>query len=76
MITRTILKASANQTNHWPTNQTNQPIKPTIDQSRPTNQVIENEGLRRPATLAKAETYWEAIDQTITITANIADSIK
>ena len=75
MIARTILKASTNQTNDQPTNWTNQWIKPTIDQSRPTDRVIENNGLARPATLAKTETNWEAIDQIITITANIVDGI-
>ena len=37
--------------------------------------MIENNGLARPAILAKAKTNWEAIDWTITITANIADGI-
>ena len=32
-------------------------------------------GLARPVTLAKAETNQKAIDQTITITTNIADGI-
>ena len=62
MIARMISKASTNQTNNQSTNSTNQPIKLTIDQLRPTNQVIENDGLARPATLAKAKTNWEAID--------------
>ena len=75
MIARTISKASTNQTNDQPTNWTNQSIKPTIDQLRPIDQVIENNGLASPATLAIAETNREAIDWTITITANIADGI-
>ena len=75
MIARTISKASTNQNNDRPTDQTNQPIEQTIDRSRPTDQVIENDGLARPATLAKAKINREAIDQTITITANIADGI-
>ena len=54
---------------------TNQPIKPTINQSRSTNQVVENNGLVKSATLAKAKTNQEAIDQMIMITTNIADSI-
>ena len=56
MIARIISKASTNQINNQLTNQTNQPIKPIIDQSRPTEQVIENDGSARPTTLAKAET--------------------
>ena len=76
MIARMILKASTHWTNNRPTDQTNQPIKPMIDRLRPTDQVIKNNGLARPATLAKAKTNWEALDRTITITANIADGIK
>ena len=38
-------------------------------------QVTENDGSVRPTTLARAKTSWEAIDRTITITANIADGI-
>ena len=45
MIARTILKASTNQINDWPTDQTNQSIKPIIDRLRSTNQVIKNNGL-------------------------------
>ena len=56
MIAKTISNVLTNQANDQPTNWTNQPIKPTIDQLRPTNQVIENDGLARPATLAKAKT--------------------
>ena len=37
--------------------------------------VTENDGSARPTFLARAETSWEAIDQTITITTNIADGI-
>ena len=44
------------------TNRTNQPIKLTIDWSIPTDQVIKNDSLARPATLAKAETNQEAIN--------------
>ena len=75
IITKTISKVLTNQTNNWPTDWSNQLIKPTINQSRQTDQVIENDNLARPATLAKAKTNQKAIDQTITITANIADSI-
>ena len=39
-------------------------------------QIIENDGLARLTTLAKAETNQKAIDQTITITANIADGVR
>ena len=53
MIARTIWKVSTNQTNDWPTNQTNQPIKPTINRSRPTNQVIKNNGLTKPSNFGK-----------------------
>ena len=56
MIVRTISKALRNQTNNWLTDQTNQLIEPTIDQLRPTNQLIKNDGSKKPATLAKAET--------------------
>ena len=76
MIIRTILKALTNQINKQPINQINQPIEPTIDRSRLTNQIIENDGLARPATLAKAETNQNAIDQIITIIANIAHRIR
>ena len=75
MIARTISKASTNQTNNQPTNQINQPIEPIIDRSRSTNQVIKNTSSARPAILTKAKTNQKAIDQMITITANIADDI-
>ena len=38
-------------------------------------QVTKNDGSARPMTLARAETSWEAIDRTITITVNVADGI-
>ena len=76
MIAKRISKASTNETKDRPIDWTNKPIKPTIDWLRPTNWVIENDGLARPATLAKAKTNWEAIDWTITIPTNIADGIR
>ena len=76
MIARTLLKTLTNRTNDWPINQTNQPIKLSIHQLRLIDWIIKNDGLARPLTLAKAKTNWEAIDQTITITANIANGIK
>ena len=39
-------------------------------------QITENNDLVSPTTLAKAETNWKAIDQMITITANITDGIE
>ena len=54
MIARTISKASTNRTNNWPANQTNQPIKATINQLRPTNRVTENDGLARPGNFGKS----------------------
>ena len=54
IIARTISKALTNQTNNRPINWTNQLIKPTIDQSRPTNQVIENNGSARPGDFCKS----------------------
>ena len=39
------------------------------------DQVNENDGSARPMTLARAKTNWEAINRTISITANIADGI-
>ena len=38
-------------------------------------QITEKDGLAKPKTLAKAQTNWAAIDETIIITANIADGI-
>ena len=37
---------------------------------------MENNGLARPATLAKPKTHQKAMNQTITITANIAHGIE
>ena len=62
---------------HWPI-ETNRPSdqRQLIGEAKSTcKQVTENNGLARPTTLARAETSWETIDQTITITASIADSI-
>ena len=39
-------------------------------------QITENNNLAKPTILAKAKASWEAIDQTITITANIASGIR
>ena len=62
---------------YWPI-KTNQPTdwRRLIGEAESAcEQITENNGLARPTTLARAETSQEAIDQTITITANIADSI-
>ena len=56
------MKALINQTNNQSTNQTNQAIQPTIEQSRPIDQGIENNGSARLVTLAEAKTNQEAID--------------
>ena len=55
MIARTISKVSTNWTEDWPTDQTNQQIKPTIYWLRPTDQVIENDGLARPDDFGKTQ---------------------
>ena len=53
MIARMISKASTHWTNNWPTNQTNQLIKLTIDQL--INQVIKNDGFARPRDFSKSQ---------------------
>ena len=57
-----------------PIEPTNQPNQQLIDWDQPTEWLTTTAWQGRE-TLAKAETNWEAIDQTIIITANIADGI-
>ena len=52
MIVKTILKVSTNQTNDQSINQINQTIELTINRSRPTNQVINNDCALKPKVIA------------------------
>ena len=52
IIAKTISKALTNQTNNWLTNQTNQQIKPIIDQLRPIDWLMKNNCLVKPKVIA------------------------